>query len=796
MIVYTARKSKFLDDVLDDQIHEVIHREFQRKLFRRAGESEVNSWRNSMKEMRQVLNDPEIPGDSLVSIEYNIPLTGKRIDFILTGRNAQLEECAVIIELKQWSEVQATAQDAVVNTFIGKSKINTPHPSYQAWTYAALIEDYSEVVQNEQVRLNACAYLHNLKIGTVINDPFYKPHTDRAPVFISKDARKLSDFLKQHVKYGDQHDLMYRIEHGRIRPSKNLADSLASMLQGKREFLMIDDQKLVYEMALDLAHARGPEQKRVLIVEGGPGTGKSVVAINLLNEFTQQGKVCQYVSKNAAPRAVFEAKLTGTFKKTRITNMFKGSGGYIATETNFFDVLLVDEAHRLNEKSGLYGNQGENQVKELINASKLSVFFVDEDQRVTFKDIGSKAEIRKWAEALGATVYEQELRSQFRCNGSDGYIAWLNHHLQIKPTANLNMDGLDFEFKVFDNPVTMHQAIREKNKTKNKARVVAGYCWNWKSKKNAQAFDIEFPEFGYQAQWNLDNDGSTWIIKSNSVEQVGCIHTCQGLELDYVGVIVGPDFVVRNGEVLTDAFKRSNMDQSIKGFKSGFKSGLQTNREKNLAMADTVIKNTYKTLMTRGMKGCYVYFTDEETRTHFAALLAGFEEVDATPVLHKYEGLDLPIVQAGQEAANSVPIFDLKFAAGHFSDYQEVGLFEHVVLPDHLRASEGYFVARVEGDSMNKRIPPGAWCLFHFNPQGTRNGKIVVVQHRRISDPELGGQYTIKRYKSEKHFGEDGVVNSVIVLKPESTNDRHDAIVLAAEDAEEMVVVAEFLTVV
>lgn len=792
MIVYTACKSKFLDDVLDDQIHEAIHREFQRKLFRRAGDSEVNSWRNSMKEMRQVLNDPDIPGDSLVSIEYNIPLTGKRIDFILTGRNAQLEECAVIIELKQWSDVQATQQDAVVNTWLGKGNINTPHPSYQAWTYAALIEDYSEVVQNEQVRLSACAYLHNLDSAKVINDPFYKAHTDRAPVFISKDARKLSEFLKRHVKYGDQNDLMYRIEHGKIRPSKNLADSLSNMLLGNREFLMIDDQKLVYEMALDLVHPRKDSGKRVLIVEGGPGTGKSVVAINLLSEFTQRGMVCQYVSKNAAPRAVFEAKLTGTFKKTRIANLFRGSGGYVDNQANQFDVLLVDEAHRLNEKSGLYGNLGENQIKELIHASKLCIFFVDEDQRVTFKDIGSKAEIRKWALALGAEVVEQELRSQFRCNGSDGYIAWLNHHLQIKPTANLNMDGLDFDFKIFDSPTALHNAIRQKNEANNKARVVAGYCWDWKSKKNPQAFDIEFLEHDYKAKWNLDDDGSTWIIKPNSVEQVGCIHTCQGLELDYVGVIVGPDFVVRNGEVLTDAFKRSNMDQSIKGFKGGLKA----DREKNLAMADAVIKNTYKTLMTRGMKGCYVYFTDEETRAHFQTLVNGFEHVEVAPMLNKYEGLDLPIVHAGQDAANSVPIFDLKFAAGQFSDYQQADTFDHVVLPAHLRASEGYFVARVDGDSMNKRIPPGAWCLFHFNPQGTRNGKIVVVQHRRISDPELGGQYTIKRYKSEKHFGDDGAVNSVIVLKPESTNDKHEAIVLSAEDAEEMVVVAEFLTVV
>lgn len=793
MLVYSASKSRFLDDVLDDQIHEIIHREFQRRLFRKAAQSEVNAWRNSMKEMRQVLSDSDIPVDSLVSIEYNIPLTGKRIDFILTGRNAQFQDCAVIIELKQWSEVQATTQDAIVNTWIGNGLINTPHPSYQAWTYAALIEDYSEVVQNENIRLSACAYLHNLNDGRVINDEFYKAHTSKAPVFISKDARKLSDFLKQHVKYGDQNDLMYRIEHGRIRPSKNLADSLASMLKGNTEFLMIDDQKLVYETALNLVHAKKPDQKRVLVVQGGPGTGKSVVAINLLNEMTRLGLVCQYVSKNAAPRAVFEAKLTGTLKKTRISNLFRGSGAFTDIEFNSFDVLLVDEAHRLNERSGLYGNLGENQIKELINASKLCIFFLDEDQRVTFKDIGSKAEICKWSELAGARVFEQKLRSQFRCNGSDSYISWLNHHLQIEPSANLNLDGLDFDFQVFDSPTKLHDAIRNKNKINNKARMVAGYCWDWKSKRNPQANDIEFPEFHYQAQWNLSDDGSAWIIAEHSVEQVGCIHTCQGLELDYVGVIVGPDFVIRDGNVITDATRRSRMDQSIKGFKSG----LKTDRAKNLALADAVIKNTYKTLMTRGMKGCYVYFTDEETRAYFTSLMSVLTRSPAQkkPVLLKYEGLELPIVDASQKAANNAPVFDLRFAAGGFGEHQDIDNFDRVVLPDHIRASDDCFVAQVVGDSMNKRIPSGAWCLFRLNPQGTRNGKIVVVQHRSISDAELGGQFTIKRYKSEKIAAQDGWINSTVVLNPESTNPIHKPIVLNAAESEEIKVIAEFLTV-
>ena len=161
-----------------------------------------------------------------------------------------------------------------------------------------------------------------------------------------------------------------------------------------------------------------------------------------------------------------------------------------------------------------------------------------------------------------------------------------------------------------------------------------------------------------------------------------------------------------------------------------------------------------------------------------------------------YEGLNLTIVPAGEQVPNSVPIFDLKCAERQFKAYQKADTFDHVVLPSHLQASEGYFVARVDGDSMNKRIPPGAWCLFHFDPQGTRNGKIVVVNHDHIEDPELGGHYTIKRCKTEKIVDEKGVVHHVLALKPESTNEKHEAMVLSLQESEELDVVAELLTVI
>src|SRR5690606_33712517 len=237
----------------------------------------------------------------------------------------------------------------------------------------------------------------------------------------------------------------YRIENGRIKPSKMLADSLVRMLRGNREFVPVDDQKVVYETALALARGATPGSKQVLIARGGPGTGKSVVAINLLVELSRIGLLTKYVSKNAAPRAVYQQKLKGSFKKVEISGLFGGSGAFIETPTNTFDVLVVDEAHRLNRFSGLYGNQGENQVKELINSAKCTVLFVDDDQMVTLNDIGHTAEIERWAKVLGTEVTRMELASQFRCNGSDGYLAWLDQMLGIRDTANTQLDSEEFD---------------------------------------------------------------------------------------------------------------------------------------------------------------------------------------------------------------------------------------------------------------------------------------------------------------------------------------------------------------
>lgn len=617
MIVYAATKQQFLKDNDNDDIEDVILRHFKEATGKTVGRSEIRSWQGSLTYMAKVLRDEGLPSNTGLAIELHIPQSSKRIDFLLTGRDENQAKKAVLIELKQWSKVNATTKDAIVKTALGGGLVETIHPSYQVWSYAALLEGFNEAVYDKSIEIHSCAYLHNYVSDGIIDSAHYAPHISKAPLFLKgpDELTKLRSFLKKHIAHGDNKEVLYELSDGKIRPSKALAEALERLMTGKPEFVLIDDQKAIFESALAAASEASDQAPKVLIIEGGPGTGKTVVAINLLVRLTELRLLSKYVSKNAAPRKVYESKLVGTIKRSHFSNFFSGSGAFIDTEPNTFDALIVDEAHRLNEKSGLYGNLGENQIKELIESAKCSIFFIDEDQRVTLSDIGSKQAIRAFAKAKGAVVEEYVLSSQFRCSGSDGYMAWLDDVLGIRSTANPTLDTAEYEFKVLDSPQALHDAIDEKNHG-NKARVVAGYCWPWLSKKAPNAADIVIGD--YARQWNLDQDGSLWIIAENSIEQVGCIHTCQGLEVDYIGVIIGPDLVVRDGSVVTSPNERDKHDKSIRGWKKMMKEQPALAKKET----DLIIKNTYRTLMTRGMKGCYLYCTDKETAQFFKSRLS------------------------------------------------------------------------------------------------------------------------------------------------------------------------------
>lgn len=630
MIIYQSTKSSFLDDVFKRDIDSVILDAFKVRTGYGVSRQEVRSWKESLFAMAKVLNDDAIPPSCGVAVEYGIPQTSKRIDLLLSGRDEDGRENLLIIELKQWETAKRTLMDAVVRTRFARGEADCNHPSYQSWSYAELLRNFNETVDRESVPLQPCAYLHNCRDGGDLLDPFYAHYVQLAPVFLAGDQEreKLRAFIARHVRQGDRGELIYRIENGRIRPSRRLIDALAGMMAGKREFVLIDEQKVVFETALARAEDAQTGRKQVVIVEGGPGTGKSVVAVNLLASLVARGRNARYVSKNRAPRQVIEHTLAGTLRRSRISALFGGSGSFIDSPPGSFDTLVVDEAHRLNEKSGLYGNQGEHQVSEIIRAARCTIFFIDEDQRVTWKDIGRQEDIAQRARLAGADVTTLRLESQFRCSGSDGYLAWLDDVLGIRRTANTMLDPTEYDFQVLDSPQEVRRLIEARNVPHNRARMVAGYCWDWKSKKNPDEMDVVIPEHGFGMQWNLASDEGLWITAPNSVLQIGCIHTCQGLEVDYIGVIIGPDLVVSNGEIVARPEKRSKQDQSIKGYKQA----LQNDSSGAVAKASDIIRNTYRTLMTRGMKGCYVYCTDQELSLHLRSRVVPVREA---PVLRE-----------------------------------------------------------------------------------------------------------------------------------------------------------------
>lgn len=623
MLVYAGDKQQFLHDVRTNAIDRKIEDLMAAKLHKRVSSSEKQSWINSLTQMQNIMLDPEIPQDSGVAIEFAIPNTSKRVDFILSGLDEHDRNSAVIIELKQWSEVfPLSSVDQLllvdpqteikhVKTYLGGGLNEAVHPSYQAWSYRAFITDFNASVEEVPITLQSCAYLHNYYKHTH-DDPLFMPHfkeiLKESPLFCRSDTERLCSFIKKYIRKGDAKQTLYYIENGTIRPSKSLQDSLVAMLKGKREFVLIDEQKIVYEQMLSFSRKSYSDSgKRVFLVKGGPGTGKTVVAINLLVQLSKENQVCAYVTKNSAPRNVFEQRLkAGKFKTKNISSLFKSSSAFIDSSSNDYGTLIVDEAHRLNKRTQLGPKvSGEDQIKEIINAAACSIFFIDEDQRVTAQDYGDRERILHWANHYGAEVQEGELVSQFRCNGSDGYLAWLDGVLGIqKETANPTLEGIEYDFRVLDDPVELRRLIEDKNKTDNKARLVAGYCWEWISKNNSNSVDdIVIGEFSMR--WNLSSD-PTFAISKGSIDQVGCIHTTQGLEFSHVGVIIGDDLRYENGQVITDFTKRAKTDKSLNGLIGKVKKG-----DRLAAQAvDTIIRNTYRTLMSRGMKGCYVYCTN------------------------------------------------------------------------------------------------------------------------------------------------------------------------------------------
>ena len=611
MIIYNKSLKDFKTDVTFNMMQSILLKTLREKGLSGGSASEINSWNNSLHFMKDVLDDSYFDNECQVAIEYNIPQTSKRVDFMIMGNNNE-EDHVVIIELKQRARVNKI-DDNCDHSIMSDLRSHEPvaHPSYQAYSYKQLILDYcNDSVSINNKTLKPCAYLHNLseEYRPVIEDNLYHEWIEEAPVFLQSDVLKLRNFIKNYIKLkANDGSLLYKIEEGRLKPTKSLQDALDSMLCGNEEFHMIDEQVVAYDKIMKaIKESQNDSKKHVLIITGGPGTGKSVLAINILARCIIDLKLnASYITKNMAPRKCY-ANLLAKGNAKKMVNLQKAiQSPWCLPNTiyNGLDVGIFDEAHRMQKKP--YRYLGNDMLEDAIKASKVSIFFVDDDQRITINDKYDVNSIIMYAKKENAVIHKPyELTSQFRCDGSDGYISFLNNLLEIKQTANTNFEFNNLKVKVFDDPIKMRDELRELNKINNKTRMIAGYCYDWNVKNNKGEWDIILPN-GFKAKWNLANDDHR-AVNPNSFEEIGCIHTCQGMEFDYVGVFIGKDLYFKDGHVQTNRNAISKDDKT-----SGIRLTSTSNEE-----ADKLIRRTYKVLLTRGIKGCYIYCEDEALRNY------------------------------------------------------------------------------------------------------------------------------------------------------------------------------------
>lgn len=388
-------------------------------------------------------------------------------------------------------------------------------------------------------------------------------------------------------------------------------------------YTLLDEQKVAH--ANIIRYASTATEKTTIIVNGGPGTGKSVVAMNAFADLLRSEKNIKFVAPNASFRSTIVDMLAHNKKnnKKRLNAIFSGSGAFYASYPNEFDVLVVDEAHRLKKK-GAYMYRGISQVEDVIKASLVNVFFIDDNQRIRPDDEGTVEVIKEVASRYQSQVVEVELMAQFRCAGAEGFLNWVDHNLQIRETANFDgWDGDAFEFSIVEDPHTLTSIIGEKRVSGFHARLLAGFAWPWTSEKDgnsdAEVPDVQIPEHDFQMPWNSRRDQYSWASDNKKSDQIGCVHTSQGLEFDYVGVIIGND--LRYNPLTGEVYANSNDYYDTTG-----KKGLKDNP----AELTRLIKNIYKVLLSRGMKGCFVYCRDKNLQEYLQGRLKGMKTVDST----------------------------------------------------------------------------------------------------------------------------------------------------------------------
>jgi hypothetical protein len=616
MRLYSGTTSTLIEDSTYNRIATKLKDSFFAEFRYNPSPGEVNSWNNSLRAVSQVFQAGSLL-DHGVLLELQLPLTSRRLDCLVTGYDEMKVGNAVIIELKQWGGCQAASGKNEVATFVGGDVRDVLHPAVQVGQYMTYLADCHTAFQGDDgIHLHACSYLHNYE--PVKSDPLFSPQfaeqTARCPVFTADDAKNLTVFLDTRIHQGDKGEVTAKIEDSKYSPSKKLLDHVAKLIKGKPEYVLLDEQLVVYDKVMEAAQAgSSAKRKVVIIVRGGPGTGKSVLAMNLLGDLSGLGLNAHYVTGSKA--------FTSTVREivgTRGAAQVRYTHNYMEADVNVIDVMIADEAHRIRITSNTrftpkIKRSKIPQIQELLKASRTSIFFIDDDQIVRPEEIGSCQYIKDEAEKLRCEVKEFALEAQFRCSGSDAFVGWVNNTLGIQRTPHVMWNQADeFDFKILPTPLALETAIGEKVATNSTARITAGFCWPW-SKPNPDgtlANDVAIGD--YERPWNARSDSgslaigipkeSLWAYDAGGVNQIGCIYTAQGFEFDYVGVIFGPDLIYAPETAEWRGDKTKSFDSVVKRSGDSFVQ---------------LAKNTYRVLLTRGMKGCYVHFMDKNTENFF-----------------------------------------------------------------------------------------------------------------------------------------------------------------------------------
>lgn len=611
MELYQGLCNDFINKSTQNSISGILDNEFTKYYGYRPSQNEVISWQNSLKELSDLISSVDFTNQG-VKLEYFIPLSSLRIDVLLTGINNKFEDQAVLIELKQWQKSFQSIVENEVKTSLGGGLRDVLHPSVQVDSYKNYLQGFLEVFYRNigNVKLDSCVYLHNyiFEMDDPVLDNKFNSYLINSPIYSKNDKKNLAEYLKEKLGNGSGKEVLEKINKSKVRPSKKLLREASQIINNNNSYILIEEQRIVFDHVMSIIkNGLQHNQKQVLIIKGGPGTGKSLIAINLLAELCKLNKWAEYVTGSAA--------FTQSYKKaigSGASNLFKYTNNYVNVQNEVRDCLIIDEAHRIREE-GPFGPwmskvySGKKQIEEIIDACNIAVFFIDDDQVVLPDEVGNSSYIKEHAVRLGCNVWEEELKVQFRCSGNDGFIKWIENTFALKNTANVMLEVSEsFEFKIIDNPQSMEDELRKKIEQGYSGRMVSGFNFPWS--KEVGALDVSIGD--YHRPWNLRKarDGNPasnlWAYNEKGFGQVGCVYSAQGFEFDYIGVIIGNDIVYDMNNQTWTSIKTNHKGNMISQAKL---------RTMNDEKYQSIVKNIYRVLLSRGMKGCYVYFIDKNT---------------------------------------------------------------------------------------------------------------------------------------------------------------------------------------